>query len=1043
MRRCCTHLSDTERLQALDGEVERGKEMILVTENFDTLKEEFPITYLDIATVLIRKNIPVFRITREVNRVHRIRTVQKVSASDIENLRQQQSTNDAKECSTSSGVSNVVPVTRFMVTDPVSDDDDYESGEESVNQSAAVKRMLDAKSKDGGEGKGKGKGKKTLKTPFSSSKAVSTTNTEDSVNRPKLPSGDDQQHQTGGSIVEEINEIDGSSTTHSSDTKLTEIAERRTSAESVFSNVSDDIRPVGKRRVAVHSDEEDTETTNKRRKDSNSHSEHSSKRQNSFEHSKKHQYSSKTQTEHSKKLQSMNEKLSEYNILVSPEETAKFVTENAYLRKLKTHMESSMTENQKKNKSEKRSVHVKKTVSNSIRVMRYLAPGNKIPEFTWSCLADADKLKQFFINLREIGMASRTIANYQKALNKLFTVAIADVDFRLTQPEIYAHVTALSVTFAEIKKGINKTINEEQMEKRITEAYTDISVYEEKFINIFQNLENLRKVAEPIIMRAKDGPVNLSDSDLFIVNGFFNLYSTLAAGNRPGVFQNMTLDVFQMADNCRQTREDGSTYYFMATADHKTGATDLAYIYIDEKDWELFRIYKSNIRKPPVKTDERYLFVNKHGRRISNPSGDIKILTKRYGTEMTCNDARHTIETMGKHHCTKEEQAVIHQMLTHSVEAAQRHYMEPHAASLPHRKGIPLLEGLLRKLSDKHHIAINSPLSGCMDLRAQVDKPTNSDVASASSTGMAELIDAPARSASPASSVSSCEHSGSSSDRTEGFKTLLQRAFPGMHSDLPLPGHSAVRNAIKDNPDLKLINEKKTWSSFVEHCRYQRILARADECANYYRRTKVLDIESTVSDFVTKRRWAKEDKLLRKCAQKLEIVQKTHENSKRILSNEKTDVAKQIEEQNWPLLAIRTCSGIKGKGIFATENINKGTLLCDYHGTLISDEEGWRRYKEYGNSTENVYMFQFDSNSGKKMWIDANQQCSCHPDKKLKGRLINCKRKNPNVLAKVVVVQEKEHILFYAREDIVKHSELNFNYGAYKDPHSAQEEWMK
>lgn len=205
----------------------------------------------------------------------------------------------------------------------------------------------------------------------------------------------------------------------------------------------------------------------------------------------------------------------------------------------------------------------------------------------------------------------------------------------------------------------------------------------------------------------------------------------------------------------------------------------------------------------------------------------------------------------------------------------------------------------------------------------------------------------------------------------------------------------------------------------------------------------MLDIDSTVNNFVTKRGWAKEDKLLRKCAQKLEIVQKKQENSKRVLSNEKNDVAKQIEEQNWPLLAIRTCSGIKGKGIFATENIMKGTLLCDYHGTLISDEEGWRRYKEYGNISDNVYMFQFDSNSGRKLWIDANQQCSCHPDKKLKGRLINCKRKNPNVLAKVVIVQEKEHILFYAREDIVKHSELNFNYGAYKDPHSAQEEWMK
>ena len=87
----------------------------------------------------------------------------------------------------------------------------------------------------------------------------------------------------------------------------------------------------------------------------------------------------------------------------------------------------------------------------------------------------------------------------------------------------------------------------------------------------------------------------------------------------------MRLDVFKLAAKCRQVREDSTAYYFLATAEHKTGAGDQAYIYVDESDWELFRIlYRNNIRKTPVDTDRKTLFLNSAGKRIPNPSSDIK-----------------------------------------------------------------------------------------------------------------------------------------------------------------------------------------------------------------------------------------------------------------------------------------------------------------------------------------------------------------------------------------------------------------------------------
>ena len=73
----------------------------------------------------------------------------------------------------------------------------------------------------------------------------------------------------------------------------------------------------------------------------------------------------------------------------------------------------------------------------------------------------------------------------------------------------------------------------------------------------------------------------------------------------------------------------------------------------------------------PVKKDDQFLFLNSKGKMISNPSDNLKTILERYGVAvMPCNDARHVIETLGKHYFNKEEQLVIHRMLTHSSETA-------------------------------------------------------------------------------------------------------------------------------------------------------------------------------------------------------------------------------------------------------------------------------------------------------------------------------------------------------------------------------------
>ena len=62
-----------------------------------------------------------------------------------------------------------------------------------------------------------------------------------------------------------------------------------------------------------------------------------------------------------------------------------------------------------------------------------------------------------------------------------------------------------------IKKGTHKGKSKRQVEKKLRDTYVDIKETEVSSLNIFQNLERVRENAAPIIMKAKDKKLDLSD----------------------------------------------------------------------------------------------------------------------------------------------------------------------------------------------------------------------------------------------------------------------------------------------------------------------------------------------------------------------------------------------------------------------------------------------------------------------------------------------------------------------------------------------------
>ena len=134
----------------------------------------------------------------------------------------------------------------------------------------------------------------------------------------------------------------------------------------------------------------------------------------------------------------------------------------------------------------------------------------------------------------------------------------------------------------------------------------------------------------------------------------------------------------------------------------------------------------------------------------------------------------------------------------------------------------------------------------------------------------------------------------------------------------------------------------------------------------------------------------------------------------------------------------------KGKGVVTLVSVEKDDLICEYCGDLVTHQEAEQREEKYleknSDSEYQGYMFFFNY-SGNKFWyvymynihklimisllsysIDATVDNKNRP-----GRFIN-HSKQYNIKPKLVVVDDKPRILFFATRDIDKGEELLYDY---------------
>lgn len=138
-----------------------------------------------------------------------------------------------------------------------------------------------------------------------------------------------------------------------------------------------------------------------------------------------------------------------------------------------------------------------------------------------------------------------------------------------------------------------------------------------------------------------------------------------------------------------------------------------------------------------------------------------------------------------------------------------------------------------------------------------------------------------------------------------------------------------------------------------------------------------------------------------------------------------TELLKLTSTQNWDLEILNDLPG-REHGVSTTKHLIKGSVVCDYRGTLI----GPLTKKEsvaYLESHRNCYNFQF---RGAKGWYVINGE---YEDLSF-GRLINHSKLHPNCKAILKTIDCRVLVFIVTTKDIIAGQELLFDYMGYDLP---------
>lgn len=132
-------------------------------------------------------------------------------------------------------------------------------------------------------------------------------------------------------------------------------------------------------------------------------------------------------------------------------------------------------------------------------------------------------------------------------------------------------------------------------------------------------------------------------------------------------------------------------------------------------------------------------------------------------------------------------------------------------------------------------------------------------------------------------------------------------------------------------------------------------------------------------------------------------------------------------------------------GVVAIKAFGKGSILCDFHGKVITGAEGREMMAEMQDERGNLFFFKHGPD---EVCIDAQTfPCECHPSLETIGRMIKHSKKNYNVQPRHCILKlqggDRHVLLFQATKDIAKDEKIRFDHGIKKRSICGEEEELQ
>uniref|UniRef100_A0A673M1P9 SET domain-containing protein n=1 Tax=Sinocyclocheilus rhinocerous TaxID=307959 RepID=A0A673M1P9_9TELE len=138
-------------------------------------------------------------------------------------------------------------------------------------------------------------------------------------------------------------------------------------------------------------------------------------------------------------------------------------------------------------------------------------------------------------------------------------------------------------------------------------------------------------------------------------------------------------------------------------------------------------------------------------------------------------------------------------------------------------------------------------------------------------------------------------------------------------------------------------------------------------------------------------------------------------------------IRRMSRRQCWKGLQLMDREG-KGLRVVTSRPFACGEVICDFHGRLISRDEGLEI--QQNNQTQAGHLFFFTSKNGQDMCLEAHEErCECHPNKTTFGRQMKHSARRANLSPRLHFVDDEPLIVFMATRDIQTGEELRYDYG--------------